>query len=246
MEGVRGDYLTPGEFRRSQNWIGPPGCTLLDATYVPPPVQEMLEALTEFERYLHVPDPLLPPLVRLALIHYQFEAIHPFLDGNGRVGRLLITLLLCAEGLLTEPLLYLSAFFERYRDDYYRHLLAVSQAGLWTDWLVFFLRGVAEQARDAVQLSNRVLELQNQYRGKLRAAGTSALLPRLADELFARPVMTISQAASLLQVTWRTAKNTIRRLEGAGILVEITGQSNNRVFVAEEILNIVSGKEQTG
>jgi len=126
MTGVRGEIQTPGEFRRSQNWIGPAGCTLSDATYVPPPVEEMENALDGFEKYLHAPSEM-PALIRLALIHYQFESIHPFLDGNGRVGRLLVTLLLCAEKLLPQPLLYLSAYFERYRDDYYQHLLAASQ-----------------------------------------------------------------------------------------------------------------------
>jgi Fic family protein len=130
MAGVRGESQTPGEFRRSQNWIGPAGCSLSDATYVPPPIEEMHAALDEFEKYLHAPSEM-PSLIRLALVHYQFEAIHPFLDGNGRVGRLLVTLLLCAEKLLPQPLLYLSAHFERYRDDYYRNLLAVSQKGAW-------------------------------------------------------------------------------------------------------------------
>ena len=137
MEGVRGEHLTPGEFRRSQNWIGAPGCTLMEAIFVPPPEEEMMECLGELEKYLHEPSALLP-LVRLALVHYQFETIRPFLDGNGRIGRLLITLLLCAEGLLSEPLLYLSAYFERHRQDYYRCLLDVSHAGQWSHWISFF------------------------------------------------------------------------------------------------------------
>ena len=130
MKGVRGNHLMPGEFRRTPNWIGPAGCTLMDATYVPPPVPAMHAALDRFEKYLHQ-KPTLPPLVRLALVHYQFEAIHPFVDGNGRVGRLLIPLLLCHERLLPQPLLYLSAYFERHRTEYYRHLLTVSQTGSW-------------------------------------------------------------------------------------------------------------------
>ncbi|HEX9676213.1 MAG TPA: Fic family protein [Anaerolineales bacterium] len=137
MEGVRGDRGTPGEFRRSQNWIGPPGCTLEDSTFVPPPTTEMSDSLGKFERYLHAEDHV-PPLVRLGLIHYQFEAIHPFIDGNGRIGRLLITLLLCAWGLLPQALLYLSAYFEANRDQYYDLLLHVSQRGEWESWLTFF------------------------------------------------------------------------------------------------------------
>lgn len=126
MEDVRGEHATPGEIRRSQNWVGPPGCSLQDATYVPPPVEEMKNALSDWEKYLHS-DPDAPPLIQCALMHYQFEAIHPFLDGNGRVGRLLITFFLWEKGLLTQPLLYLSAFFDRFRDEYYSRLLAVSQ-----------------------------------------------------------------------------------------------------------------------
>jgi Fic family protein len=152
MKEVRGETMTPGEFRRSQNWIGPPGCVLIDATFVPPPVDEMTAALGELEKYLHTPSSL-PPLVRSALVHYQFEAIHPFLDGNGRIGRLLLTLLLCTERLLPQPLLYLSAFFERNRQDYYRLLLSVSQAGTWTEWNIFSARrrGAISRRREASQ-----------------------------------------------------------------------------------------------
>lgn len=145
MKGVRGEQATPGEFRRTQNWIGPPGCTLNDATYVPPPPPELMPALAAFESYLHS-DGSLPPLIRLALIHYQFEAIHPFLDGNGRIGRLIIVLLMNHWNLLPLPLLYLSAFFHRYRDQYYHLLLMVSQQGAWREWSEFFLQGVAEQS----------------------------------------------------------------------------------------------------
>ena len=158
IDGVRGEHLTPGEFRHSQNWIGPPGCTLMDAVFVPPPELEMLEALSDLEKYLHTPSPL-PLLIRLALFHYQFEAIHPFLDGNGRIGRLLLTFLLCAEGLLPQPLLYLSAYFERNRKLYYHLLLSVSHSGKWTDWIVFFLNGVAEQSRDAIKRSHQLMDL---------------------------------------------------------------------------------------
>ena len=149
MDDVRGQHQTPGEFRRTQNWIGPAGCTLTTATYVPPPVPEMKLALGALEKFLHAPSSL-PPLVRLALVHYQFEAIHPFLDGNGRVGRLLMSLLLVTEKLLPQPLLYLSGFFEARRQDYYSHLLSVSQRGSWEPWIMFFLEGVAEQSSDAM------------------------------------------------------------------------------------------------
>ncbi len=238
MAGVRGDALTPGEFRRSQNWIGPPGCTLMEATFVPPPEQDMKTALGDLEVYWHTPSTL-PPLVRLALIHYQFEAIHPFLDGNGRIGRLLITLLLCAEGLLNQPLLYLSAYFERYRDDYYRHLLAVSQRNAWRGWIDFFLRGVADQARDAVQRASQLLELRETYRQRLPAISSSAHLLRLMDELFSYPAITIARAAERLSITPRAAGLNVEKLVKAGLLEEITGQQRYRVFIAPDIVKII-------
>ena len=186
LEGVRGEKQTPGEFRRSQNWIGSPGCTLMEATYVPPPVEEMKKGLYAFEKYLHKQSKL-PPLVRLALIHYQFEAIHPFLDGNGRIGRLLTTLLLCTEDILPQPLLYLSAFFERHRKDYYQLLLDVSRTGAWDEWITFFLRAVATQAKDAVLCSDKLLDLWKDYRNRLQETRASAPLFQLVDDLFAYP-----------------------------------------------------------
>lgn len=242
MKGARGDHMTPGEFRRSQNWIGSPGCMLMDATFVPPPVDEMNESLDKFEKYLHTPSPL-PPLVRFALIHYQFEAIHPFLDGNGRIGRLLLTLLLCAEELLPQPLLYLSAFFERNRQDYYRLLLSVSQAGAWTEWVSYFLRGVAEQSRDAVRRANRLLNLRQEYRTRLQSARSSALLLQLVDELFSFPAIAVTTAAKRLKVTPRAAQLNINKLIKAGILREVTGRARNRLFVAAELLNIIDAQE---
>lgn len=242
MEGVRGEHLTPGEFRRSQNWIGPPGCTLMDAVFVPPPEAEMKEALSQLEKYLHNQSSL-PPLVRLALFHYQFEAIHPFLDGNGRIGRLLLTLLLCAEGLLPQPLLYLSAFFERHRRDYYRLLLDVSQSGQWSEWITFFLRGVAEQSQDAIRRSNRLMDLWQTYRQRLQSARLSALLLQLVDELFSYPVITIAQAAERLNVTQRSAGLNIEKLVDEDILHETTGRQRNRIFVALEIIQIVEAQE---
>ncbi len=165
MEGVRGELQTPGEFRHSQNWIGSPGCTLNDANYVPPPVDEMHKALHALEGFLYAPSEL-PPLIRLGMIHYQFEAIHPFLDCNGRIGRLLMTLLLCAWDLLPEPLLNLSAYFEAHRQDYYNLLLDVSQIGTWQEWLSFFLQGVSVQSQDAVVRAQRLQTLRKDYRAR--------------------------------------------------------------------------------
>ncbi|MBI5473065.1 MAG: Fic family protein [Ignavibacteriae bacterium] len=244
MKGVRGETLTPGEFRRSQNWIGPPGCTLTDAVYVPPPVDEMKQSLDAFEKYLHASSNL-PPLIRLALIHYQFEAIHPFLDGNGRVGRLLMTLILCSEGLLPQPLLYLSAYFERHRAEYYRHLLAVSQTGAWNAWIEFFLTGVAEQSQDAIQRTQKLLGLWKRYRERLRAVRSSPTMLELVEHLFSSPAISVSQAASRLKVTYPSAQKAIERLVEMNILKEATGRLRNKVYVAREILRVAEAESVT-
>jgi Fic family protein len=238
MAGVRGEHATPGEFRRSQNWIGSPGCTLKDASFVPPPPPQMHETLDLFEKYLHGDDPY-PPLVRLALIHYQFEAIHPFLDGNGRIGRLLISLLLVEWGLLPLPLLYLSAFFHRRRQDYYDLLIAVSERSAWTEWVQFFLQGVTEQARDAIARARRLQDLQVTWRERLMQARASALLLRLADYLFDAPVLTIPEAQRLLEVTYRSAQRSVAKLVEAGVLRQVGEASYGKTFIAAEILNII-------
>lgn len=239
LAGVRGEHATPGEFRRSQNWIGAPGCTLNDAAYVPPPVADMHAALDALEKYLHA-ECVYPPLVRIGLIHYQFEAIHPFVDGNGRIGRLLITLLLIHWNLLPLPLLYLSAYFERQRAAYYDLLFAVSQRGDWRDWLLFFLRGVAEQARDAVRRARRLQDLQTAWRARLIQGRAPAHSLRLADSLFQSPVLTIPQAQAILGVSYPTAQHTMRRLIEAGILQQVGKSAYSRTFFAPDILAAVS------
>ena len=215
----------------------------MDATYVPPPVEEMKQALYAFETYLHTPSRF-PPLIRLAMIHYQFEAIHPFLDGNGRIGRLLITLLLCTQRLLPQPLLYLSAFFERFRDDYYNLLLSVSQKGKWENWIRFFLRAVATQARDAIRRSDRLLALWRDYRIRMQEARASALLLQLVDELFEYPAITNRRAANRLSITARSAQLNVQKLLNAGILQEATGQQRNRVYIAPEIIRILEEQQE--
>ncbi len=242
MEGVRGEHQTPGEFRRSQNWVGPPGCVLNEATFVTPPLAEMHEALDAFERFIYAPSSL-PPLVRLGLIHYQFEVIHPFLDGNGRIGRLLITLLLCAWKLMREPLLYMSAYFEAHRQAYYDLLLVVSREGAWQDWLIFFLRGVAAQARDGVTRSERLQGLREQYRQQVQAERAAARLLQAVDLLFARPVVRVRDVESELGVNFSTAQRYVNRLEEAGLLREITDQVRNRIYCAGEILRILEEPE---
>lgn len=238
MTDVRGQERTPGEFRTSQNWIGPSGALINNATFVPPPPDEMWQSLDRLERYLHEPR-ILPPLVRLALIHYQFEAIHPFLDGNGRVGRLLVSLLLHHWQVLPQPLLYLSAFFESRRNDYYRLLFEVSTKGAWSPWIEFFARGVADQSTDALTRSGRLLDLRESYRARLMAARSSSLPLRLVDELFMRPAITIGAAQSALGVTWRSAQMNVEKLVRAGIVEEVTRQPRNRVYLAREIVDIL-------
>ena len=238
MEGVRGDVWTPGEFRRSQNWIGPAGSTLETAPYVPPPVDYMLAALSALENFIHAPSDL-PPLLRLGLIHYQFEAIHPFLDGNGRVGRLLVALLLSAWQLLPQPLLYLSAYFESNRQDYYDLLLAVSQRATWEDWLLYFLEGVKQQSLDAVNRIDRLQALRVQYRAQIQAQRAPARLLRVVDLLFAQPVITTRQVETALETNFLGAQRLIDQLVQAGMLREITGGRRNRVYRADEILKIL-------
>jgi len=238
MTGVRGAHLTPGEFRTSQNWIGPPGCTLNEATFVPPPPDEMRVALDSFEKYLHQADDL-PPLIRLAVIHYQFEGIHPFLDGNGRVGRLLTSLLLHEWRLLPQPLLYLSAYFEKTRPQYYALLLRVSVNGGWEEWIRYFLRGVAEQAADVIERARRLFALREEYRAALHSARSSALPLKLVDYLFEQPAITVGLARSVLEVTPRAARLNVVKLEEAGIIEEYTQRARNRIYVAREILDLL-------
>ena len=190
------------------------------------------------ERFWHAPSPL-PPLIRIGLAHYQFEAIHPFLDGNGRIGRLLITLLLSTEGLLPQPLLYLSAYFEAHRPEYYRRLLAVSQQGEWEAWLLFFLRGVAEQSQDGVARARRLQALWQSYRDRLQAGCASGLLLRLVDRLFADPALTVGRVAGELGITHRAAQQNVDKLVEAGIVVEATGRQRGRVYVAPAILQVL-------
>lgn len=242
MRGVRGEHARPGEFRQSQNWIGPPGCNLTEATFVPSPVPEMTEALGEWEKFLHEAKGI-PPLVQCALMHYQFEAIHPFLDGNGRVGRLLITFFLCERGHLPQPLLYLSAFFERYRDEYYARLLEVSRSGDWMGWVQFFLRALATQASDAVANSQRILALQQRYREQLRKRKAKATALAITDELFLNPYVTATRLAERLGVSFPTVQAAIDRLVEAGILREVTGRQRNRIYCAEELLRTIEGEQ---
>lgn len=241
MEGVRGGFATPGQFRTTQNWIGRPGCTLNEATFVPVPPEQLLEVLGALEKYIHA-DSDLPDLIRLALIHYQFEAIHPFVDGNGRIGRLLMGLLLRHWQLLPQPLLNLSAFFERYRDDYYRMLLKVSQHGAWEEWIAFFLTAVREQAQDALLVSKLLLDLQRQYHETFNQRPAPRIVHRVVDRLFTNPVVTVPLLRDECDVDYGTAKKTVDALEREGIIREVTGQQRNRLWMATGIMELISEK----
>lgn len=236
MTGVRGHHATPGELRRSQNWIGPPGSTLTQATYVPPPHEEMLDYLGAWEEFLH--DESLPPLVQTALMHYQFEAIHPFLDGNGRVGRLLITLLLMQRGVLPLPLLYLSAFFEATRRDYYDSLRAVTERSAWEDWLLYFFNGVARQSEDALSRAERINQQLDQWRKHVSGTGTGVAL-RLLDLLGTNPFITVRKAEAQLGVAFNTAATALRRLVGLRIVKQVGDARRDRVFCAQALLDIL-------
>jgi len=242
MENVRGGHLTPGEFRRTQNWIGPAGSTLATATYVPPPVDEMNIGLDQLEKFIHAGSEI-PTLVRAAMIHYQFEAIHPFLDGNGRVGRLLMILLFCEWGILPQPLLNLSVYFEQYRQEYYDRLLAVSQRGEWDEWIRFFLRGVSIQARDSVVRLGQLQSLRTKYQAVVESERNTQRMEQVLDFLFMRPILSVRQLEDGLAINFTTAKRYIEKLVRAGILHEVTGYARNRIFRADEILKAVEGTE---
>ena len=231
MSGVRGSHLTPGELRTSQNWIGPPGCALREAAFVPPPPHEVPDALGKLETFLHDPSEL-PVLIRIGMAHAQFETIHPFLDGNGRVGRLLITFLLCERKVLGKPVLYLSHFFERQRQAYYEHLQAVRDSGDWEEWLAFFLRGVLDVSAQAAETARRILALREQHRGVVteklgNAAGNGH---RVLEHLYENPIVSVADVQRLIGKTYATANNLVARMTDCGILQELTGQARNRVF----------------
>jgi Fic family protein len=244
MTNVRGSDQSPGSFRVKQNAIGVRGRGFDHASYIPPPPTDLPELLGDLERFIQQPAEM-PVLAQIAQVHYQFEAIHPFMDGNGRIGRLLIALLLCQYGVLSQPLLYLSDYFERNRDEYIYRLLSVSQRGEWNEWISFFATGVAEQARDARERAKALLDLWQSYRRRIQASGHSSRTLTLVDWLFDRPTLTVTRAAQGLEVTPRAAGNLVEKLVQAGILTEITGRPRYRMFVANEILELTERRTAT-
>lgn len=231
LENVRGQEQNPGHLRTSQNWIGPAGYQISDATFVPPAPADMISALSDWEKFLHKSDNL-PLLVKIGLAHAQFETIHPFLDGNGRVGRLLIALLLCEKEVLLKPVLYLSYYFKRNRQEYYDLLQGTRDSGDWESWLKFFIRGVDEVSQQATQTARDIVELREEHRAKIvkdfgQVAGNGLIV---LEHLFTNPIISVGQIAELTGVSFAAA-NTLRgRLEDVGVLVEITGQARNRRF----------------
>ena len=237
MAGVRGSHATPGDFRRSQNWIGKPGATLNQASYVPPPPDALGEHLSNWERFLH--DRTQPPLVHVALMHYQFEAIHPFLDGNGRVGRLLITLLLCERNILPAPLLYLSAFFEATRADYYDGLRQVTQRADWETWVRYFLNGVARQSEDALSRAERINQLLEGWRIALAGQPNTGSALRLLDLLGANPFLTPRGAEKKLGIAYNTVMRALGQLQAQGVVTAASEARRGRVFCARALLDIL-------
>lgn len=240
LEGVRGSDKTPGEFRKTQNWIGPPGSILKDAAFVPPPQDEMIMAMSDLEKFIHAKSPM-PPLVKLALIHYQFETIHPFLDGNGRIGRLLITFHLCWEKILSRPLLYLSYYFKRNRQEYYDRLNMVREKDDFEGWIEFFLKGVVDVSLQAIMTANKIMVLQKEDTERLLKAGiASPMAVVLLGKLFSFPIINVPELKRLINASYETANNLIKKFEKAGILKEVTGKLRNRLYVYKRFLDIIA------
>jgi Fic family protein len=239
MQGVRGAERDPGEFRRTQNWIGSGGCSLAQATYVPPPPHEMLQALDNLEKFLHDATPI-PALIRIGLAHAQFETIHPFLDGNGRTGRLLITFLLCEQNILKRPLLYISHYFKKYRAEYYDRLQAVRDTGNWEGWLKFFLRGVYEVAQEASATARKIVNMKEEHRQLVlnemgrRSGNAIALL----ESLYFRPIFTVEHVQAITELSYPNANTLVKDLCDIGLLAEITGQKRNRAFSYAPFLDV--------
>jgi Fic family protein len=236
LQGVRGANKQPGEFRASQNWIG---VSLRNAVFVPPHHQHVPDLMTDLERFLHDQELRVPPLIRIAMAHYQFETIHPFLDGNGRLGRLMISLYLASEGLLTKPALYLSDFFERNKTAYVDYLMGVRDGHHMREWLIFFLHGVEETSRSAACVFRSIITLKERIEREVLPRFSTRRqdnVQTLVRQLYARPVVDVSYVANLVESTPNTASALINDLVAAGVLVEMTGQRRNRLFLFQEYL----------
>ncbi|MHB8175985.1 MAG: Fic family protein [Thermoleophilia bacterium] len=239
LKGVRGGHAAPGELRRIQNWIGPSGSTLAEATFVPPPPETLPDLLGQWERFIHEDDDL-PLLIKVGMAHAQFETIHPFLDGNGRVGRLLITFLLTERGILSRPILYLSHFFKRHRQDYYAHLQSIRDQDDWEGWLSFFLRGAAEVSNEAAATARSILQQREAHRAAItdslgRAAANGH---KVLETLYLRPIVTVNDVKAITETSYAAANQLTHRLVRLGILVEMTGNVRNRRFRFEPYVRL--------
>ena len=244
LQGVRGSHLTPGEVRTSQNWVGPAGCTLNEAAFVPPPPHQIMQDMSQLERFIHA-DTELPLLVKIGLVHAQFETIHPFLDGNGRVGRLLITFLLCEQKVLLKPVLYLSYFLKQHRQQYYEELQSVRDNGTWEQWLAFFLRGIVEVSGQATDTARRILALREEHRRIItdkfgRAAGNGH---RVLEYIYRHPIVSVGDVQGLIETTYPAANALVARLVKNGILHEFTGQTRNRRFMYKSYIDLFHDTE---
>lgn len=239
IEGVRGQEKNPGEFRYSQNWIGGQGSTLKNARYIPPSPDDMQNAMSDLEKYINTDDDL-DALIRAALIHYQFETIHPFLDGNGRVGRLLITLFLMDKGILTTPALYISYFLKKNRVEYYDRMTEVRTKGNYEQWIIFFLQAIMESAGDAASTIDELITLHDTNTAVISKLGRASKNTMLVfDYLESNPIIDIGKTAEALSITFNTASSAVRRLVDAGILVQTGGGGRNRTFAYEAYLDIL-------
>jgi len=237
LQGTRGTYRAPGEFRTSQNWIG--GTMPSNASFVPPPPQEVLSCMSDLEKFIHTEDKI-PPLIKAGLVHAQFETIHPFLDGNGRMGRLLITFMFCHDTIIEKPLLYLSLFFKEHKEFYYKYLTAVRRDGAWEDWIKFYLQGIFEVSQQATTTAKSIIDLQDAHRKKISLLGRVALTSlRLLDLLYQQPVVSVSFVVRELKLSPPAARKAIKNLEQLNILKEMSGKKRDRVYLYEPYMTII-------
>lgn len=241
LKGVRGSHLTPGEIRQAQNWIGPLETTIHEATFIPPPPEEIQGHLNALENFLRI-DLELPLLIRIGLMHAQFETIHPFLDGNGRIGRLLIVFMLCGQGVLVKPVLYLSHYFKRHRQEYYDQLQSVRDRGTWEDWLTFFLRGVIEVSIEATKTARLILNLRETHRETIaeQFGGAAGNGHKVLEYLYEHPIISVSEARKLIGTAFPAANDLVSKFVDNGILEEITGRARNRRFMYRSYVNLFS------
>jgi len=240
LEGTRGFNKTPGEFRKSQNWIGSPGANLNEANFVPPPPDMIISLMGDLEKFLYIEDKI-PPLIKIALIHAQFETIHPFLDGNGRVGRLLITFYLFWKKILTKPFLYLSFYLKKNKTEYYDLLMKIRIDGIWENWIKFFLRGVSEISKESANTAGEIIKLKDTIIMKLYENSISSIYAiRLLDLIFAIPLVTVKKIRETLNISKESANELVQKFEKIGILKEITGKPRYRKYIFRDYVDIIS------